>query len=112
LTRHLQQHSGLLHDACQLSWQGIKFYGTIDVGAGYQTNSSRFAPDTGAGVNYSPGKSSLGGKFVLSPDALSGSLISVQIKEPLGTGWAFVGQLVLGSHSYSLGGAAGKVPAQ
>jgi len=87
---------------CQLSWYGVRFYGTIDVGAGYQTNGSRFARDTGAGVNYFPGKSSLGGKWLLSPNALSGSNIGVQIKEPLGAGWSFIGQLEAGFNPYSL----------
>jgi predicted porin len=87
---------------CQLSWYGVRLYGTIDLGAGYQTNGSRFAPDTGAGVNYFPGKSSLGGKWVLTPDALSASNIGVQIKEPLGAGWSFIGQLEAGFNPYSL----------
>jgi hypothetical protein len=53
--------------ACQLSWYGVRFYGAIDVGGNYQTNGSRFASDTGAGVNYFPGKSSLGGQWSLRP---------------------------------------------
>ena len=88
--------------ACQLSWDGVRFYGTIDVGAGYQSNSTRFAPDAGAGVNYFPGKSSLGGKWLFAPNALSGSNVGVQIKEPLVAGWSFIGQLEAGFNPYSL----------
>jgi predicted porin len=88
--------------ACQLSWYGVRFYGAIDVGAGYESNASRFAPDTGAGFNYFPGKSSLGGKWNFEPNALSGSNVGVQIKEPLVNGWSFIGQLEAGFNPYSL----------
>jgi predicted porin len=88
--------------ACQLSWYGVRFYGALDVGAGFQSNSTRFAPDSGAGVNYFPGKSSLGGKFLFAPNALSGSNVGVQIKEPLVDGWSFIGQLEAGFNPYSL----------
>jgi hypothetical protein len=87
--------------ACQLSGSGVRFYGAIDVGAGYQSNSTRFAPFSGAGVNYFPGKSSVGGKFLFAPNALSGSNVGVQIKEPLNEGWSFIGQLEAGFNPYS-----------
>ena len=88
--------------ACQLSWYGVRFYGAIDVGGNYQTNGSRFARDTGAGVNYFPGKSSLGGQWHVAPNALSGSNIGIQIREPLGAEWSFIGQLEAGFNPYSL----------
>jgi hypothetical protein len=31
--------------ACQLSWYGVRFYGTIDVGFGYQTHGAPFDPN-------------------------------------------------------------------
>src|ERR1700722_4576477 len=43
---------------CRLIWNGVRLYGTVDVGGGYETNASRFAPDTAAGADYFPGKSS------------------------------------------------------
>jgi predicted porin len=79
--------------ACQLAWFGVRFYGTIDVGYGYQTNGSPFDRIAGPGVNYFPGKNSLGGKWLPSPNALSQSNIGFLVKEPLGGGWSFVGQL-------------------
>jgi len=88
--------------ACQLAWYGVRFYGAIDVGGGYQTNGAPFAKFAGSGVNYFPGKSSLGGKWLLSPSGLSASNIGVQIKEPLGAGWSFIGQLEAGFNPYSL----------
>src|SRR4029077_9829798 len=53
--------------ACQLSRYGVRFYGTIDTGAGYQTNGTRFAPDSGAGVNYSRGRAASAGSGSLPP---------------------------------------------
>jgi hypothetical protein len=82
--------------ACQLSWHGVRFYGTVDVGAGYETNGAPFAPFAAAGVDYFPGKLSLGGKWLLSPNALTGSNIGVQIKEPLSGGTSFIAQLEAG----------------
>jgi predicted porin len=38
----------------------------------------------------------------LAPSGLSQSNIGVQIKEPLGQGWSFVGQLEAGFDPYSL----------
>src|SRR5260370_38128306 len=74
--------------ACQLSWYGVRFYGTVDVGGGYQTNGSRFAKWSGAGINYFLGKANNGGKLGFSSNGLSGSSNAVQVKEPLVSGVA------------------------
>ncbi len=79
--------------ACQLAAYGVRIYGTIDVGVGYQTNGSPFDKLSGPGVNYFPGKANFGGKWLMSPNALSQSNVGIQIKESLGLGWSFVGQL-------------------
>ena len=88
--------------ACQLAWYGVRFYGAIDVGGNYSSNGAPFAKFSGAGINYFPGKSNLGGKWLLAPSGLSGSNIGLQIKEPLGAGWSFIGQLEAGFNPYSL----------
>jgi predicted porin len=77
--------------SCQLSAYGVRFYGTIDAGFGYQTNSAKF--DKLANVNYFPAKNSLGGRWLPEFNALSASNIGLQIKEPLWAGWSFVGQV-------------------
>ena len=87
--------------ACQLAWYGVRFYGTVDVGGNYETNGAPFAKFSGAGVNYFPGKSNLGAKWLLAPSGLSGSNIGIQIKEPLGAGWSFIGQLEAGFNPYA-----------
>ena len=50
--------------ACQLSWYGVRFYGTVDVGGSYQTNGAPFAKFSGAGVNYFLGKANNGAKLL------------------------------------------------
>jgi predicted porin len=87
--------------ACQLAWYGVRFYGAVDVGGGYETNGAPFAKFTAPGVNYFPGKMNFGAKWLPSPNALSVSNIGIQIKEPIGGGWSFVGQLEAGFNPYS-----------
>jgi predicted porin len=86
--------------ACQVSAYGVRFYGTVDVGGSYETNGA--APSPYLGVNSFLGKSSLGGRFVAAPNQLSASNVGLQIKEPLGAGWSFVGQVEAGFNPYSL----------
>jgi hypothetical protein len=64
----------------------VRFYGTIDVGYGYQTNGSPFNKDYTWGTNYLISKPNQGGKWLLSPNALSTSNVGVEVKEPLGAG--------------------------
>jgi predicted porin len=86
--------------ACQVAAYGVRFYGTIDVGFSYQTNASAY--DKLGGVNAFPAKNSFGAKWLASDNNLSPSAIGVQVKEPLGAGWSFVGQLEAGFRPYSL----------
>jgi predicted porin len=88
--------------ACQLAWYGVRFYGTVDVGYGYETNGAPFERLAGPGVNYFPGKNSLGGKWLFSPNELALSNAGVAIKEPLGAGWSFIAQLEASFNPYSL----------
>jgi predicted porin len=103
--------------ACQLSGYGVRIYGTIDAGYGYQTNSTPFSQIAGSGVNYFPSKySGLAGNsphWLLSPNAMSQSNVGVQIKEAIGGGWSFVGQLEtqFDPESLRLGNSSGSVSA-
>jgi hypothetical protein len=42
--------------ACQLSWYGVRFYGAVDVGGGYETNGAPFAKFTGPALTISRGR--------------------------------------------------------
>lgn len=83
-----------LTTACQLSAYGVRLYGTLDVGATYESHGAPHDPNLG--VNSFASKMNTGPKLLLIPNALSASNIGLQIKEPLGGGWSFVGQVEAG----------------
>jgi predicted porin len=87
--------------ACQLAWYGVRFYGTVDVGGGYQTKGAPLNPVYGPGVSYFLGKSNRAPMWLLSPNGLSQSNVGLQVKEPLWAGWSFVGQLETGFDPYT-----------
>src|ERR1700722_10300719 len=87
---------------CQLSWYGVRFYGTIDVGYGYQTHGAPWNPFFTPGASYLLQKMNRSPIWTLSPNGLSQSNLGIQVKEPLGLGWSLVGQLEGGFDPYSL----------
>jgi predicted porin len=87
---------------CQLAWYGVRFYGVIDVGGGYQTNGAPFNPQFPQASSYVVQKMNRSPMWTLAPNALSRSSIGVQIKEPFAPGWAFVADLEAGFDPYSL----------
>jgi predicted porin len=82
--------------ACQVAAYGVRFYGTVNIGEVYQTNGSPMDRISGSAINYFAGKGSHGAKLLLAPNGLSQSNVGFQIKEPLGGGWSFVGQVETG----------------
>jgi hypothetical protein len=88
--------------ACQLSWYGVRFYGTIDVGFGYQTHGAPWNPNFTPGASYYRQKMNRSAMWTLAPNGLSQSNVGIQIKEPLAAGWSFVGQLEGRFDPYSL----------
>jgi predicted porin len=88
--------------ACQLSWYGVRLYGTVDVGGAYMTHGSPFDKYFSNGASYFIQKASRQALWSLAPNGLTQSNIGVQIREPLGAGWSFVAQLEAGFNPYSL----------
>lgn len=88
--------------ACQLAAWGVRFYGGIDVGFGYDTNAARFNKYSPSGIQYVPGKYNNGARWMLSPGALGASSVGLRIREPLGAGWSFIGQVEALFDAYSL----------
>jgi predicted porin len=91
---------------CVLSWWGVTFYGTIDVGGTYQTHGTPFDPNHPVGASYLLGNSSTNAVgrltgFGLGPNALSQSVVGFKVLEPLGSGWSFVAQGELAFDPYS-----------
>jgi len=87
---------------CQLTWYGVRLFGTVDVGGGYQTNGAPFDRYFITGASYFLQKMNRVAMWGLAPNGMSQSSIGVQIKEPLGAGWSFVAQLEAGYNPYSL----------
>jgi hypothetical protein len=89
--------------ACPLSWYGVTFYGTIDVGGGYQTNGTRFDPNSTTGASeFLNSKAGNGRKWTIDPNGLSTSVVGFKVLEPIGGGWSFVMDASLQFDPYSL----------
>ncbi len=86
--------------ACQLAWYGVRLYGTIDGGFSYETHGA--PTNKYLGNNNFLGKMNNGSKFLANPNGLSASNVGFQIKEPLGAGWSFVGQVEAGFQPFSM----------
>ena len=99
--------------ACQVSAYGVRFYGQLDIGGSYMTATTPLERLAGPGVGYFPLKNSgaHGSGFTVAPNAMSFSGIGLQIKENLGGGWSFVGQVETAflPTSFSLGNNPGSV---
>jgi predicted porin len=87
---------------CQLTWYGVRIFGTVDVGGGYQTNGAPFDKNFITGASYFIQKMNRTAMWGIAPNGMSQSSIGVQIKEPLAAGWSFVAQLEAGFDPYSL----------
>jgi predicted porin len=87
---------------CPLSWYGIRFYGTIDTGVGYQTHGAPFDPNFPQGSSYLVQKMNRQAMWTLAPGALGTSSLGILVDEPVAPGWAFVGLLETGFDPYSL----------
>jgi predicted porin len=87
---------------CPLSYYGVRLYGTIDAGVGYQTHGAPFDPNFSQGSSYLIQKMNRESMWTLAPNALSTSNIGVLVDEPFAPGWAFIGQLETSFDPYSL----------
>jgi predicted porin len=92
---------------CPLSWHGVTFFGTVDVGGSYMTHGSPFDRNYPQAVSYvaanggTSGTSRLSG-FFQAPNALSQSNVGVKINEPIAGSWSFIANFQLEFDPYSL----------
>jgi predicted porin len=91
---------------CQLTWSGVRVYGTLDMGATYQTHGTPFDPNFPTGASYLLGAGGTGATnrtpgFGLGPNAMSQSVIGISSKEPIAPGWNFVSVNELAFDPYS-----------
>src|SRR5579871_2703304 len=80
-----------LTTACQVAAYGVRFYGTIDMAGAYESHGAPM--NKFLGINNFLGKMNNNPIGTVAPGA---SNIGFQIKEPLGGGWSFVGQVEAG----------------
>ena len=88
--------------SCPLTYAGFTLYGTLDVGYGYDTAGVAFGKWYDKGVFYTIQKTSVGGRWSWSPDALSASTLGVKMEEPLAGDWLLIGAAELAFNPYSL----------
>ncbi len=87
---------------CPLTYAGLTLYATIDVGYGFETNGAPFNRSFGPGDAYLISKATSGPRWLLSPNALSSSVLGVKMSEPIAGGWSLVGDFEFGFDPYSL----------
>jgi len=93
--------------ACPLTWNGVTFYGTVDIGGSYMTHGAPFDPNFPTGVPYVIGGGGTGATgrlsgLFLAPNAMSQSNAGFKVKEAIGGDWSFVGQAGVAFDPYSL----------
>jgi hypothetical protein len=69
---------------CELTWQGITLYGTIDAGGGWQNHGAPLDPRSAPGASYLIEKMNRSSRWTLAPNALSTSTIGIKGTEPIG----------------------------
>lgn len=87
---------------CPLSYWGVTFYGTIDMGVGYASNRSKFNGARPEGIQNLVSRTSHGAGFQLVPGGLSQSNVGIKWKEQIVPDWYFIGDVNAGFDPYSL----------
>src|SRR5712672_3800905 len=87
---------------CQLTWQGITVYGTIDAGVGWQSHGAPLDPRSAVGASYLIQKQNRSPRWSLAPNALSNSTIGIKGTEPIGGNVSVVFALDAGFDPYSM----------
>ena len=87
---------------CQLTWQGITVYGTIDAGVGWQSHGAPLDPRSAVAASYLIQKQNNSALWGLAPNALTNSIIGIKGTEPIGGNVSVVFALDAGFDPYSL----------
>src|SRR5258705_11620275 len=69
---------------CQLTWQGITVYGTIDAGFGWQSHGAPWDPRSAVGASYLIQKQNNSALWGPAPNAMTNSFIGIKRTEPIG----------------------------
>jgi predicted porin len=87
---------------CQLTWQGITIYGTVDAGVGWHSHGAPFDPRSVPGASYLIQKQNRSPLWSLAPNGLSNSTIGIKGTHPIGGNVSAVFALDAGFDPYSL----------
>jgi predicted porin len=87
---------------CPLTWNGITLYGSIDVGAGYQTHGVPYNGAYPNGVEELISKNSNGPRYTLLPNALGQSYTGIKGIETISGNWSFIFNFQTGFDPYTL----------
>ena len=87
---------------CPLTYYGITVYGTIDLGAGWQSHGTKLNPVYPTGIEELVSKNSNHAIWNLVPGGLSQSNIGIKGKEEFYPGWSFVFDLNMGFDPYTM----------
>ena len=87
---------------CPLTWNGITLYGTIDIGAGYQTHGVPFNGAYPNGVERLISKNSNAPGYNWMPNGLGQTHLGIKGIEPISSDWSFLFNLQTGFDPYSL----------
>src|SRR5258707_7857414 len=93
---------GFIFTDCQLTWQGITVYGTIDTGFGWQSHGAPWDPRSAVGGSYLIQKQNNLALWGPAPNALSNSFIGIKGTEPIGGKLAFFFMFGVRVDPYSL----------
>ena len=93
--------------ACPLTYYGVTFYGTIDIGAGYETHGAPFNKNIVTGVSELIRANATGGRFLQTPNGLSQSNIGLKGVEAIAPGFDFIFDVNFGFDPYSFQAANG-----
>ena len=86
---------------CPLSALGVTFYGTIDLGGGYESHAAPFDGDAKTGVGELISKINNRGLWERVPNGFSQSNFGVKIREQFAPGWFLIGDANAGFDPYS-----------
>ena len=94
-------------DDCPLAWNGIRFYGRIDVGAGYELHGVPFNGNYPNGVETLISKNSNGARYTIVPSGLGQTHVGIKGVEPIASDWSLVFKFENGFDPYTLQRANG-----
>jgi predicted porin len=94
-------------DDCPLAWRGMRLYGRLDYGAGYESHGVPFNGNYPNGVNTLIKKNSNQSHYTIAPNGLGQSYLGVKGTEPIASDWSLVFNLQNGFDPFTLQRANG-----